>query len=358
MLRFSVGALVGSALAGAWVAGCEPPPPKPLDARAIPTAVTSAQPLFISNFPEDGAQTQPAADAGSDSASGAPVSGELPAESRVRFDRFTSCPRGTCTPKLVVPDKVDEGRMPMDLTPDLGVAPPFAIWQQGLGPNAKLELRRTTGIDVLGVVLAGTATLAASENRRPMAIDPWDAFLAPGAGIVIEAEEHGAELVLIGMTDAGTMLDKLAALRADPKSARWAVRPGELVTDNLRARPEIVWAGGAARARLCFEKDRSPRASLGTLMLSSTMGMADHDHSSEWEVMLPIRAAGRLTVVAAGQDEGAPQSEVRVTAGTVVAVPPRVRHAWVPDGTEPFQAIQLYLPPGPEQRFKGLATWH
>jgi hypothetical protein len=41
-----------------------------------------------------------------------------------------------------------------------------------------------------------------------------------------------------------------------------------------------------------------------------------------------------------------------------VAVPSGVEHAFVPGGTRPFVAVQLYVPPGPEQRFRKLAAGH
>ena len=38
------------------------------------------------------------------------------------------------------------------------------------------------------------------------------------------------------------------------------------------------------------------------------------------------------------------------------AVPPATKHAWKPDEGSTLVAIQLYTPPGPEQRFKALAA--
>ena len=40
----------------------------------------------------------------------------------------------------------------------------------------------------------------------------------------------------------------------------------------------------------------------------------------------------------------------------VVTVPPGAKHAWKPDPGSRLVAVQLYSPPGPEQRFVGLAA--
>jgi mannose-6-phosphate isomerase-like protein (cupin superfamily) len=44
-----------------------------------------------------------------------------------------------------------------------------------------------------------------------------------------------------------------------------------------------------------------------------------------------------------------------MTDGMVVAIPKGALHAWEPAGSKPLIALQIYVPPGPEQRFKKLA---
>jgi mannose-6-phosphate isomerase-like protein (cupin superfamily) len=84
--------------------------------------------------------------------------------------------------------------------------------------------------------------------------------------------------------------------------------------------------------------------------------VAEHDHDAQWEVLLAIRAKGTLEVRAPGKPgEADAVQSLEVGAGTIVTMPAGVRHAWKPDGTEPLLALQLYVPPGPEQRFKKLA---
>ena len=59
-----------------------------------------------------------------------------------------------------------------------------------------------------------------------------------------------------------------------------------------------------------------------------------------------VEAAGTFTV------NGVPH---RLGAGEILAVPPGTRHSWQPDPGSTLVAVQIYDPPGPEQRFVGLA---
>ena len=47
---------------------------------------------------------------------------------------------------------------------------------------------------------------------------------------------------------------------------------------------------------------------------------------------------------------------VAIRAGALASVPPGMPHGWKPAGKAPLLAIQVYAPPGPEQRFKKLAA--
>jgi len=61
MLRMLLSSFGSASLLCALLTHCAPPAPKPLDTQAIPSASTSAEPLYVSNFPL-------VADAGADGA--------------------------------------------------------------------------------------------------------------------------------------------------------------------------------------------------------------------------------------------------------------------------------------------------
>jgi mannose-6-phosphate isomerase-like protein (cupin superfamily) len=89
----------------------------------------------------------------------------------------------------------------------------------------------------------------------------------------------------------------------------------------------------------------SPQLYVGRL--SGTAAVKEHVHESSWEVLGDVKGTGTLTI------DGAP---TKVNPGDVVFIPPNTKHAWTPDAGQELQAVQLYYPPGPEQRFKALAA--
>lgn len=110
------------------------------------------------------------------------------------------------------------------------------------------------------------------------------------------------------------------------------------------AKPWLSWADGAMRARLDAERDVSPDAYFGRL--EGMAHVAAHSHERSWEVLVALEGAG--TFVLDGKEE-------RLLAPRVVVVPPGSTHAWRPDRGVRLRAVQLYAPPGPEQRFRALA---
>jgi mannose-6-phosphate isomerase-like protein (cupin superfamily) len=112
------------------------------------------------------------------------------------------------------------------------------------------------------------------------------------------------------------------------------------------AAPQLTFLGGAMRAHLDLD-DRAvaPAAYLGRL--AGNAPVPEHVHDKSWEILCAVEAAGTFTLA------GVPQ---RLGARTCVAVPPGTKHAWQPDAGSTLGAVQIYAPPGPEQRFKKLAA--
>lgn len=108
--------------------------------------------------------------------------------------------------------------------------------------------------------------------------------------------------------------------------------------------PELTWAGGKMHAHLDLEREASPLAYVGRLRGSAPV--AEHTHPTAWEILCAVDARGAFTL------NGVPG---RLGPREVVVVPPNARHAWQPDPGSELVAIQLYAPPGPEQRFRALA---
>jgi mannose-6-phosphate isomerase-like protein (cupin superfamily) len=116
-----------------------------------------------------------------------------------------------------------------------------------------------------------------------------------------------------------------------------------LVTANKA--PPLTWAKGQMTAHLDVGAELSPEVYLGRL--EGTLGVPEHTHDGAWEILVAIDAAGTFTL------DGRPQ---RLGKRQIVRVPPGAKHAWAPDPGHRLVALQLYSPPGPEQRFKKLAA--
>jgi mannose-6-phosphate isomerase-like protein (cupin superfamily) len=98
-------------------------------------------------------------------------------------------------------------------------------------------------------------------------------------------------------------------------------------------------------ARLDVASKVSPELYLGRL--EGTAPVSEHMHASSWEILAAVEANGVFSL------EG---TEGRLAARQVVVVPPGAKHAWKPEPGSKLVAVQMYSPPGPEQRFVALAA--
>ena len=351
MIRSAIATSSLVAGCGALLLACAPVAPPPMDTAALPSASTSAEPLYITT------ETQPTPPGSSSGRSESPpVEPALPSSVSLESSRTATCPQKHCWRSWMVPRPGRTDIEPNLAHPDLGVALPVAVWQEKLNANVKLDFPRAKGIGLLGLVLQGVVTAAASEGGSLAALKPWSAIVAPGAGLSITADAGGGAVLLVAYPLEGKLDDRIAALRKSDKAVYWEKRPGSFVVEDLERQERLSWAAGGAHAWPGFEADRSPQAYLGLLMLGSDIPVADHDHQDTWEVLVPLRAKGSLVL----SGEGAPSKdgfprEVPIRAGEVVTMPPGVHHAFKPGGSEALFAVQLFLPPGPEQRYRKLA---
>jgi quercetin dioxygenase-like cupin family protein len=79
------------------------------------------------------------------------------------------------------------------------------------------------------------------------------------------------------------------------------------------------------------------------LELGADARVPEHVHAKETELLYVLEGSGTMTI--AGQD-------IEVTPTSVIQIPPNTPHAFV--ATTTVRALQVYTPPGPEQRFKAV----
>ncbi len=108
--------------------------------------------------------------------------------------------------------------------------------------------------------------------------------------------------------------------------------------------PELTWADGAMHAHLDVGEKQGAQIYLGRL--EGTAPVADHAHENSTEIVATIEGTGTFTV------NGVPQ---KVKPRQIVQIPANTKHSWTPDPGTKLVAVQVYDPPGPEQRFLKLS---
>jgi mannose-6-phosphate isomerase-like protein (cupin superfamily) len=253
--------------------------------------------------------------------------------------------------RAVAPDKgatVARGGVPVPegLASQIDPAAPFFEWEQVLPPRVVLTFPKHVGLDLYVVLFDGEVSIKADDIAgKQKRLWRWNAARVPGLGAMVESKEPTrAIFVLVANTPGGTLGQAAAAA---PK-AGWARRPAPVTSVELDKQPDLAWGGGAYHARIGFE-DGS--ASLGALLASKSAPVRPHAHDHEWEILAVLSGDGALVRTIDGREDTTP-----IAAGTFASIAPGVTHAYRPAGTSALVAVQLYLPPGPEQRFKKLAA--
>lgn len=162
--------------------------------------------------------------------------------------------------------------------------------------------------------------------------------------------------VLQAMSDDGAELFAVAALSEDApvEAVDWGrtledpaclAEVEEVVVSDPESSGPFVHAGGRLSVMIYLDGDPNgpPIASLGTLDGAPTLAVPEHIHERSAEVLWIQDGSGTMRV----GDETRP-----IQPGTFVYVPPQTLHGFVPDGTRPLFAYQVYTPSGPEQRFR------
>lgn len=109
--------------------------------------------------------------------------------------------------------------------------------------------------------------------------------------------------------------------------------------------PAFRIAQGRGTAVLLLNADTGARAaSLGVLELQAGTAMPEHTHPESVELLYVEQGEAEMVV------EG---RTLPVKAGDAVYIPAGLPHAArIPEGAPPFRAVQVYVGPGPEQRFR------
>lgn len=139
-----------------------------------------------------------------------------------------------------------------------------------------------------------------------------------------------------------------AVLVVVPGGREGAARAGALPTPPLVAggKPagaKILPASAAKTygpATIFFDDPKAPFAA-SILTLPKGAKVPEHVHAKETEALFMLAGAGTLTIGT---------TNVPVTSTSAIQIPAGTKHAFV--ASDDMRAVQIYTPPGPEQRFK------
>ncbi|HEX8439322.1 cupin domain-containing protein [Archangium sp.] len=126
--------------------------------------------------------------------------------------------------------------------------------------------------------------------------------------------------------------------------ARAPVVPVRHVVGTAEAPTFRISQGKGTAILLVNEETGARAASLGVLELQGGAGVPEHIHEHSVEMLYVEEGGAEMTI------EG---QVLPVRAGDAVYIPAGTRHAArIPEGTARFRAVQVYVGPGPEQRFR------
>lgn len=251
--------------------------------------------------------------------------------------RRHECGAKGCNLSSIVPDTL-ESQLDKDA--------PIFLFEEVMPAKVSLLLPRHAGLEVYGLLLDGEVSVLADDIKdKQKRVWRMNGFRAPGAGVNIYSKEPTRMILAVVVAGtSGTVAEQIDKLKKKDKSIGWTKRSSPVINFDLMQKPDLAWGGGAYHARLGLEE---PPASMGFLMMSKNATVAEHVHDKEWEFLAILEGSGELGRKTSGK--------VPVKGATFAAVKPGEPHGFKPAGDKPTYAVQMYWPPGPEQRFKKLA---
>lgn len=181
-----------------------------------------------------------------------------------------------------------------------------------------------------------TSAAAVLIGKTASRVAPGDLLLAPAGATVQVAPVDGAVLsATLVMVPGGALgVARAGALPAALPSDKLPASPAQVITAARTKR----WPRTGGAATIFVEKGP---LSATLLELDAGVTVPEHVHAKETEALYVLEGGGTMTIAGVA---------VPVDANAVIQIPPGVPHAFT--ATAATRALQLYTPPGPEQRFK------
>ncbi|MCA9535856.1 MAG: cupin domain-containing protein [Myxococcales bacterium] len=224
----------------------------------------------------------------------------------------------------------------------LGSGPRVLLAQVLLPPGARFTLPTSVCQEVFVYVRHGAAEL---DGGRVLLPGRAVRFGLEGAAVG-NGSSRDTELYLVVSRSVARRFgpDATLDMQLAPSDPACGESAGAAALSELGAQP-FVHAGGELRVSLLLDGpgQGTRHASLTRLDASATAGVPLHEHEESAEVIFIEQGEGRMRVG---------DQLVAVRPGTFVYIPPHTPHSFSPSGNSPLQAVQVYAPGGPEQRFR------
>ncbi|MBM4359467.1 MAG: hypothetical protein FJ096_15290 [Deltaproteobacteria bacterium] len=206
---------------------------------------------------------------------------------------------------------------------------PLSLWSVRFA-GGKMKLPSDPSLDWFGLVVAGELDVEGCGT-----LGRYHAYRIPAGGAKLSGH---ADVVF------GVVSDQPLDGRETTSAPSEPGPPSRCERVDLAALPDVRWGSGTSHARLAF---RTGRAYFGLLYSEPGVNVPAHTNAREWEMVHVLRGSGEVL---------AADSLGPLVTGVSHGFAPGVRHGFNSNGTAPTIAVQMYTPPGPEQRFVELAA--
>ena len=235
--------------------------------------------------------------------------------------------------------------VPFELTPTPDVpAPQIQVARLELPPRGQWRPPVGPCQDVLTLVREGellAVGVGVAPPEAPSTLYRGDAvrFASPSDGVLLNLTDQPARAVVAFVRAEGSALCRPETSAAsDP-----FLRP--LRTTSVRTTEPLVTLGGALRVHVLLDEAGVGARFGGMSVLRGRPGLRlpSHRHNSSAEILMVERGEGVLRLG---------DRAVQVRPGVALYIPAGTLHSFEGRGSEPFEAIQVYTPSGPEQRYR------
>ena len=225
----------------------------------------------------------------------------------------------------------------------LGAGPRALLGQLHLPASGRFSLPTSSCQDVLAYVRSGSVELDGGRVLLPGRAIRF----GPGGAAFENPSSRPAELYLAVTRSVARRFgpDARSDMQLAPEDAACGSSETAATVSDTETTGPFENAGGELLASVLLDEanQRAVHGSLVRLEGSADVAVPEHEHEVSAEMVFVEAGEGRMRVG---------DQNVAVRPGTFVYIPPGTPHAFTPSGNSAMRVMQLYMPAGPEQRYR------